>query len=342
MKHLIDYTNPVKLDGELKDCRKDYGCVTSEFAMDCLYKTNYVANMRFIANNIFALDENEWIKYKDFVLEAIEGRSQADDVFNVFFEMAKKGNYLEQFVAAHQKEKIYGVADKVLVSDDRHHSDTLGDCDVLVATNDCTYFSDMELSKVVIFKNTGDITFRNCGFRHTKSLIFSRNDNGVGKCLYMNNCGDFPKSLDMSYINQSVDISHCDFKGVENIAFAQVLFVKMIDSKNFPQKLDFSSVDMLYLDDSDFRGVKSIVFGECGKVDLSGAKGLPKVLDLSKCKNLVLDGCDFEGVETIYIKDEEDAMLIRDGINFENVDVLAGPRKTYININNVKPWWAIR
>jgi hypothetical protein len=109
----------------------------------------------------------------------------------------------------------------------------------------------------------------------------------------------------------------------------------MIGAKNFPEKLDLSDVKTLCLDDCDFSGTKEIIFGATKKLDLSGAFNLPSRLDFTQCENLVLDGCDFEGVETIYFKDEENAMLIRDGINFENVDVFVGARKDPFDMNRI-------
>lgn len=341
MKHLTDYTSPIVIDKLLKDNRRDNGCVTPEFAMECLSKTNHVGNMRFIARNIYALDENEWIKYKDFVLEAIEGRAQVDEVFGIFMDMAKKGNYLEQFVKAHQKEKIYGINDKVYFNKDKDLEDIdLSEYGVMISDSVdwITIKKSVKLPKVVIFKNAYMLKLHHVDLGNCDSLIFEQDEGANPGLLWMQECQNLPKSLDLSTFRQ-VDINHCDLKNVEDIKFGNSLSVKLFDVRNLPQKLDFSDVKVVFLDDCDFSGVKSIVFGECDKADLSGAKNLPKVLDLSKCKKLVLDGCDFEGVETIFIKNEEEAMLIRDGINFENIDVLAGPRKAYININNVKPWY---
>ena len=202
-----------------------------------------------------------------------------------------------------------------------------------------TIKKSVKLPKVVIFKNVYMLRLHHVDLDSCKSIVFEYDKSaGIKGNFWMQECQNLPKSLDLSTFRQ-VDINHCDLKNVEDIKFGNSLSVKLYDVKNFPQKLDFSDAKIVLLDDCDFSGVKSIVLGECDKADLSGAKNLPKVLDFSKCKSLVFDGCDFEGVETIFIKEEDDAMIIRDGINFENVDVLVGPRKTYININDVKPWY---
>lgn len=342
MKHLTAYTNPVVIDKLLKDNRRDNGCITPEFAMECLSKTNHVGNMRFIARNISALDEHEWINYKDFVLEAVERRAQVDEVFAIFMEMAKRGNYLEQFILAHQKEKIYGINDKVYFNKDEDlECVDLRDYDAMVSgTIDwLTIKETVKLPKAVILNNVYMLRLHHVDLDSCKSIVFEYDKSaGIKGTFCMQECQNLPKSLDLSTFRQ-VDICHCDLKNVEEIKFGNSLSVKLYDVKNYPKKLDFTGTKIVLLDDCDFSGVKKITFGECEEVDLSGAKGLPKVLDFSKCKRLIFDGCDFEGVETIFIKDEDDAMIIRDGINFENVDVLVGPRKTYININDVKPWY---
>ena len=337
MRHLIEYKNPVDIDRELKAYRNANGCITPELAMDYLNKTNHVVNMRFIARNISSLDEKEWIKYKDFVLEAIEGRNQCDEVMGIFIDMAKKGNYLEQFVKAHQKEKIYGINDKVYFNKDKDLEDIdLSEYGVMISDSVdwITIKKSVKLPKVVIFKNAYVLKLHHVNLDNCKSMVFEQDEGANPGLLWMQECHNLPKSLDLSGFRQ-VDINHCDLKNVEEVKFGNSLSVKLFDVKNFPHKLDFSDVKTLYLDDSDFSGVKSIVFGECDKADLSGAKNLPKVLDLSKCKKLVLDGCDFEGVETIYFKDEEEAMLVRDGINFENVDVFVGARKDPFDMNRI-------
>ena len=337
MRHLIEYKNPVDIDRELKAYRNANGCITPELAMDYLNKTNHVVNMRFIARNISSLDEKEWDKYKDFVLEAIEGRAQVDEVMGIFIDMAKKGNYLEQFVKAHQKEKIYGINDKVYFNKDKDLEDIdLSEYGVMISNSVdwITIKKSVKLPKVVIFKNVYMLKLHHVNLDNCKSMVFEQDEGANPGVLWMQECQNLPNSLDLSTFNQ-VDINHCDLKNVEDIKFGNSLSVKLFDVRNFPQKLDFSDAKVVFLDDCDFSGVKSIVFGECDKADLSGAKNLPKVLDFSKCKNLVLDGCDFEGVETIYFKDEEEAMLVRDGINFENVDVFVGARKDPFDMNRI-------
>ena len=100
-------------------------------------------------------------------------------------------------------------------------------------------------------------------------------------------------------------------------------------------KLNFSEVENVYLDDCDFSRTKEMILGKTKKLDLSGAFNLPSRLDFTQCEELVLKGCDFEGVETIYFKDEENAMLIRDGINFENVKVFVEGREEPFDINRI-------
>jgi hypothetical protein len=335
MRHLIEYKNPIVMDGELKAYRKANGVITPDFAMDCLNKTNHVGNMRFIARRIASLDEKEWIKYKDFVLEAIEGRNQCDEVFNIFMNMAKKGNYLEQFIASHQKEKIYGLCDKVFECKTSNCREDLSKYDVLIVSNSAVMFGEnVQFPKCVIFMNPDMISIRRSNFEKNKQVVFHREDDKRGASLWMYECSNLPEVLDASLFKE-VDLSHSDLKDVKDIILGKKVYAKMIDAKNLPEKLNFSEVDNILLDDCDFSRTKEMILGKTKKLDLSGAKFLPSRLDFTQCEKIVLDGCDFEGVETIYFKDEENAMLIRDGINFENVDVFVGARKDPFDMNRI-------
>ena len=335
MIHLTDYKGPVAVDGILKRNRNDNIVVTPECAYECLKKTNHFTNMKFIAKSISSLDEKEWLKYKPFVLEAIDGREQVDEVFNVLMNFAKKGNYLELFIAKHHNEKIYGARDKVLITNNGIFPKDMDKYDMLIVNCDSViYDEDCCLPKSVIFTKPDMISIRRSNFKKNKSLIFSRNDEKQGGCLLLYECSDLPKVLDTSLFKE-VDLSHSDLKDVDNIIFGKKAHVKMIDVKNLPEKLNFSEAENVYLDDCNFSRTKEMIFGKTKKLDLSGAKFLPSRLDFTQCDRLVLDGCDFEGVETIYFKDEENAMLIRDGINFENVDVFVGARKEHFDMNRI-------
>lgn len=335
MRHLIEYKNPVDIDRELKAYRNANGCITPELAMDYLNKTNHVVNMRFIARNISSLDEKEWIKYKDFVLEAIEGRNQCDEVFNIFVNMAKKGNYLEQFVSNHQKPKVYGINDKVILSEDSNFSRDLSGYDILITTCDyANFMREAVLPKVVIFRNMNLLNLRRANCKNNMELLFIRDDGKLGNSIYIYDCKNLPKCLDVSSF-KDVDLSHSDLSNVEELKLGKHEILTMIGAKNFPEKLDLSDVKTLCLDDCDFNGTKEIIFGATKKLDLSGAFNLPSRLDFTQCEKLVLDGCDFAGVGTIYIKDEEQAYLIKDGINSENVDVFVGARKDPFDMNRI-------
>jgi hypothetical protein len=154
----------------------------------------------------------------------------------------------------------------------------------------------------------------------------------------MYECSNLPEVLDTSLFKE-VDLSHSDLKDVKDIILGKKVYAKMIDAKNLPEKLNFSEVDNILLDDCDFSRTKEMILGKTKKLDLSGAKFLPSRLDFTQCEKIVLDGCDFANVGTIYIKDEEQAYLIKDGMNSENVDVFVGVRKEPFDINKINPWW---
>lgn len=339
MIHLTNYENPIAVDAILKKNRNDNGFITPECAYECLYKTNHYANMKVIVKNILALDEKEWIKYKPFVLEAIDGREQTDETFGALMNFAKKGNYLELFIAKHQNEKIYGVHDKVLITNSSIFPKDMDKYDMLIVNCDSViYDEDCCLPKSVIFTKPDMISIRRSNFKKNKSLIFSRNDEKQGGCLWLYECSDLPKVLDTSLFKE-VDLSHSDLKDVNDIILGKKAYVKMIDAKNLPEKLDFSEADNVYLDDCNFSRTKEMIFGKSKKVDLSGASCLPKRLDLSEVDTIVCDVCDFGTVKTIYVKENEHAAIIKDGRNYEDVDVFVGSKKEPVNVYDIPFWW---
>lgn len=340
MIHLTDYKGPVAVDGILKRNRNDNIVVTPECAYECLKKTNHFTNMKFIAKSISSLDEKEWLKYKPFVLEAIDGREQVDEVFNVLMNFAKKGNYLELFIAKHHNEKIYGARDKVLITNNSIFPKDMDKYDMLIVNCDSViYDEDCCLPKSVIFTKPDMISIRRSNFKKNKSLIFSRNDEKQGGCLWLYECSDLPKVLDTSLFKE-VDFSHSDLKDVDNIIFGKKAYVKMIDVKNLPEKLNFSEAENVYLDDCNFSRTKEMIFGKTKKLDLSGASCLPARLDLSEVDTIVCDECDFESVKTIYVKENEHSVIIKDGRNYADVDVFVGPKKEPVNLYSIPFWWS--
>ena len=114
----------------------------------------------------------------------------------------------------------------------------------------------------------------------------------------------------------------------------------MIDVKNLPEKLNFSEAENVYLDDCNFSRTKEMIFGKTKKLDLSGASCLPARLDLSEVDTIVCDECDFESVKTIYVKENEHSVIIKDGRNYADVDVFVGPKKEPVNLYNIPFWWS--
>ena len=72
---------------------------------------------------------------------------------------------------------------------------------------------------------------------------------------------------------------------------------------NFPEVLDLSMYDKVYMTGCDFHGVKEIKFKEGAEVILSSSSRFPYDLDLSMCSDVNLSGCAISYLKNLKFRD---------------------------------------
>ena len=98
-----------------------------------------------------------------------------------------------------------------------------------------------------------------------------------------------------------VNISSKNIANWEEIIFEPTVEkVVFCPSTKFPEKLDLSTVDEVYLCNCDLSGVKEIKFKKGAKVDLSFAKNVPSNIDLSNIEDIDISGVDLSSMEECF------------------------------------------
>ncbi len=113
------------------------------------------------------------------------------------------------------------------------------------------------------------------------------------------------KHLPIYFAADKVDLSSCDFNGVENMRFRDGAKVSLREARNLPKDLDVSMCSKVNLSRCDLEGI-SLKFGEGAEIDLSTTVNLQKFLDLSMCSKVDVTDADLRGVKEIRSKDGAD------------------------------------
>ena len=116
-RHLIDskQETPITIDIFIKKMRKKG--FTPNHAKHILSLTNHHANIKQILKEINKLPTiQERLKFKFFVLGAIDSRETTPNTYNSLKQLAIEGNYLEEFEKSDAKRKLYSPTDCCLIS----------------------------------------------------------------------------------------------------------------------------------------------------------------------------------------------------------------------------------
>jgi hypothetical protein len=84
--------------------------VSPEFALEVLSKTNHSGNIKRMIYDISSecKTKEELMPYKEFILSCVEGREQSEKVKSILCKQASVCGFLDEFVAADSKPKLYG------------------------------------------------------------------------------------------------------------------------------------------------------------------------------------------------------------------------------------------
>ena len=114
------------------------------------------------------------------------------------------------------------------------------------------------------------------------------------------------KHLPIYFAADKVDLSFCDFSGIEQIRYKDGAKVSLRGARNLPKYLDVSKCSEVDLSRCDLNGVEQIMFSDGVKVSLRETKNLPVVLDLSMCSKVDVTNADLRDVKEIRFKDGAD------------------------------------
>ncbi len=135
-----------------------------------------------------------------------------------------------------------------------------------------------------------------------KGCIIAKYEEDVHKCD-LNNL----KVCDKGYI----DTSMFDYGKIAKKKYFEEAEFYIDSESNFPEVLDLSMYDIVYLGSCEFCDVSDIKFKDGAKVNLSSASYLPKGLDLSMCSSVVLSGCNLGSLSELKFRDGAEVDLIQ-------------------------------
>ncbi len=292
--------NVHQVDRWIKDNRDaNRDIISPEFAMEVLSKTNHLANIKMVLNNI---RENcntpeKIAPYREFILSCVDGREMSADALKMLQEMATLCVCEDEFNEANGKPKFYGEFDcnnTIIVRTEK-------DVQALEGDNLKVYFdADMVCLNTWISRKIAALRFKE----------------GAEVYSY---CG--------CYLPENIDFSMCDEVYLRNFNLAKLNEYKFKEggkvcfegSRDFPEDVDLSQCADVSLKWCDLRNVKALKFRDGAKVCLSQEKRpsgyeddfdefkgkipdeiayipvvkyLPENLDVSMCDEVDFKGCD--------------------------------------------------
>ncbi len=312
----------IQIDAYIKQYRNLYKAISPEFAHSVLEKTNHIANIKIILGYIQNLPEEEQLKYKDFVISAIEGREQSPNNLSILEQLATKGGYKKEFDEANKKEKLYEVSDScgTYVTTSEELIDAINQrAPNIIARIDCKDY--MVVIDHIDFRNVKELKIYN-----ERMLRLPKNN--------------LPEFLNLSQCSSVTDLDYMDFSNVKKISLSKACSISEI--KEFPEEVDVSQCEELRIIKSNLSNINFSKMKKLRRIILKEAYNFQENLDFSECIKVDIEDCNLEKVKEIILseKTKEISLCLSENIP-ENIDVsmcdivkLAGCNLT--NIKNLK------
>lgn len=283
----------IDIDALIKRCRNsaDGNIITPEMALGFLKLTNNHANIKFLIRNINAKikTDEDVVKYKDFVLGAIEGREVTEQTYKMLKDMAIRGGFEAEFNTAHQIDKLY----------------TSDVCRSVMVIYPEEFKRNMEEGIPTIGYFTGgckEIFLPSVDFTNCQYLFFGRDITRI--C--MNKAVGLKGNL---FIPHVCDVEFCgaDLSGVKKLYGLIDGRLDLSEAKGLPEIIDVSKARKVRFNKTDLSGVKELKIGECEDISFAFSKGLPEVIDVSQCEEISFHKADVANVKKAYFKYITDA-----------------------------------
>ena len=294
--------NITAIDYYIKNYRNQNEAIPPEFAHSVLEKTNHLGNIKIILKYIQNLPEEEQLKYKDFVISAIEGRNQSPNNFTVLKQLAITGGYQNEFDEANKKEKLYEITDG---------------CGTYVTTPDELVDAiDQRAPNIIARIDCKDslVVIDHIDFRNVKELkIYNERMLRLPK-------NNFPEFLNLSQCRSMTDLDDMDFSNVKKISLSKTCGISKI--KEFPEEVDVSQCEELRIIESNLSNINFSKMKKLRRIILEKAYNFPESLDFSECIKVDIENCNLEKVKEIILseKTKEISLCLSENIP-ENIDV---------------------
>ena len=287
--------------GEIISEKKKNG-LTPEDAIEILGMTNHYAHINSVIRIISKLPKEEQLNYKDFVIGAVDGRETSKAIYERLQAFADECGYLDEFVLAKNKEKIY---------DERRVRNT-DDKQIRITTRE--EFEEAQSKSSNIFVDADDIDLSSCNFSYLRKITFKK-----GAKVNLQDVRGLPKDLDLSMCTE-VNLNWCNLNELENIKFREGATVYLGNVK-LKEDMDLTSCSIVNVANNDFINVKTLKFREGSRVSIRYSRNLPKSLDVSMCSEIWLESCDLSEPENLTFR-EGSTVVLSDAINIpKDLDV---------------------
>ncbi|MBQ2883814.1 MAG: pentapeptide repeat-containing protein [Alphaproteobacteria bacterium] len=292
----------IAIDYYIKNYRNQTNAIPPEFALSVLEKTNHIGHLKTILNYINKLSEEEQLKYKDFVLSAIEGRKQGRTVKASLENLAIKGGYKKEFDEADKKEKFYEPTDccgtYVRNVDDLEKALSKRAKNI-IARIDCEQ-KILNLSSVYL-----DM-LKELKIYNEHSLILPE--------TYL------PEFLDLSQCETFIDLEKRQLSNCKRIKLPSVCDLSNI--KEFPDDMDVSQCTEIRMFQSNLEKIDFSKMKKLSRIHLDSSYNLPEYMDFSNCWNVSLDNCNLEKVKEIKFSEQTKQVSFCYAENIpENLDI---------------------
>ena len=320
-RHLIDskQETPITIDIFIKKMRKKG--FTPNHAKHILSLTNHHANIKQILKEIYKLPTiQERLKFKFFVLGAIDSRETTPNTYNSLKQLAIEGNYLEEFEKSDAKRKLYSPTDCCLISIpaiDNIVSVTFSDLSSykklkIIRDNLPSYvrfLASNKLPEICDFSDVEEIDLSCAIFEKNNKLIFKKNSTVIFEKNISNiiTTLPLPEVLDLSNCNQ-VYLRNSSLKSANKIILNNVSSIHLEHSFNIPDDIDFSSCDFVFLNDAIITNINNLSFKKDSTLELEG-NTIPAHLDITNCANVTMDSVSFDFNDALTFSDKKSVSL---------------------------------
>jgi hypothetical protein len=288
------------------------GVISPEIAMELLKKTNFYGHIKVVLKNIDKMPDKEKIKYKDFVLSAIDEREQKGEALKGLRALADVCGVRDEFETLNKKLKFYSRTE----------------CSISYVTVKTKKEFEALKGKFlrVIFDNSDNDDLNDnleyldgCDFTGIKELKFA-----PGSTALFEYGAKMPKIIDVSKCLW-VRFEETDLSRVEELKLGDCVSVVFECCENLPKNLDVSMCSTIEINNCDLRDIKELKFKDGAEVSLRGSY-LSKVLNVSNCSEVDMEDCDFISVKQVKFKNKAQREEIRDKVYNFNAKVVYAER----------------